>query len=47
MDKGLSIMCHNSNHDSCVNAMMSQGECDDITHAMQMEREHDDVIPTS
>ena len=34
MHKGLSVTCHDCNHDSCVNAMMSQCECDDVTHAM-------------
>ena len=32
--EGLSVMCHDCNHDSHVNAMMSQCECDDLTHAM-------------
>ena len=36
MCAGLSVMCHDCNHDSHANVMMSQCEHDDITHVMQM-----------
>ena len=31
---GLSVMCHDCNHDLHVIAIMSQCKCDDITHMM-------------
>ena len=37
MCEGLSLPCHECNHDSHANTMTSKCECDDVIHMMQTQ----------